>query len=124
MEVNNEAVLNKLLKISVFIIQNGWAHTTKFENFVKFVGNDLEETVLREYLSNAPKNATYLSTTTITNFIKVISEWIKFQVVSKMQACNEFTVMLDEATDAANRAQLSLHSKVTAENGDVENLFL
>ena len=73
-EITEQALI-KLLRITVFIVQKHWAHTTNYEDFVRFVGTDLQEEVLKSYLEQADsnKNATYLSTHTVTQFIHHIS---------------------------------------------------
>ena len=82
-EITNDGLL-KLLKVTVFIVKKNWAHTQKFESFVRFVVEELEEAVLKEYLKICKdrKNATYLSSTTVTDFITVISNWIKEKTLS------------------------------------------
>ena len=45
-----EAALIKMFKITVFIVKKHWAHTTNFEDTVRFIGEDLHEQILSEYL--------------------------------------------------------------------------
>ena len=41
----------KLLRIAVFMVKKHWAHINNYEGSVRFIGNDLNEKVLGEYLS-------------------------------------------------------------------------
>ena len=52
-----------MFEITVFIVKKHWARTTNFEDTVRFVGEDLHEKILSEYLKllESLKNATYLS---------------------------------------------------------------
>ena len=62
-----EDVIIELLKITVFIVRKHWAHTTSYEDLVRFIGNDLGDSVLKEYLTLADshKNATYITANTV-----------------------------------------------------------
>ena len=67
--------LIKLLRNTVFIVKKHQEHTTTYEDLVRFVGNDLEELVLKEYLQLTENriNASYLSTTAVNKFLNLIS---------------------------------------------------
>ena len=39
-----------MFKITVFIVKKHWAHTANFEDTVRFIGEDLHEQILSEYL--------------------------------------------------------------------------
>ena len=39
-----------MFKTTVFIVKKHWAHTTNFEKTVRFIGEDLHEQILAEYL--------------------------------------------------------------------------
>ena len=120
-EITHDGVL-KLLKVTVFIVKKNWAYTQNFESFVRFVGEELEEAVqlpllLKEYLKICEdrKNATYLSSTTVTDFITVISNWIKEKTLSELRDATDFTLLLDESTDEANRSELALIARLVDE---------
>ena len=115
----------ELLKITVFIVRKHWAHTTSYEDLVRFIGNDLGDSVHKVYLALADshKNATYITANTVKQFIKIISEWMKKNTVNELKTCNEFTLLLDESTDEANRSELSLIVRMI-KDGKIENHFL
>ena len=96
--------LMELLKITVFIVKKHQAHTTTYEDLIRFVGNDLEETVLKEYLRliENRKNA-YLLTTSVNTFLNFISNWMKDNTMKMVREQEDFTIMLHEATDESNR---------------------
>ena len=81
--------------------------------------------VLKEYLTltDSHKNATYITANTVKQFIKIISEWMKKNTVNELKTCNEFTLLLDESTDEANRSELSLIVRMI-KDGKIENHFL
>ena len=113
------------MKITVFIVRKHWAHTASYEDLVRFVGNDLGDSVLKEYLTltDSHKNATYITANRVKQFIKIISEWMKKNTVNELKTCNEFTLLLDESTDEANRSELSLIVRMIRD-GKIENHFL
>ena len=47
-EITHDGLL-KLLKIIVFIVKKNWAYTQNFQSFVRFVGEELEEAILRVF---------------------------------------------------------------------------
>ena len=115
----------KLFKITVFIVKKNWAHTSNFEDTVRFIGDELKEHVLYEYLklTKDHKNATYLSANTVALFVKEISEWMKDETMAEMKKYDAYTLLLDEASDESNRSELSLIARVV-ENGDIRYHFL
>ena len=121
-----EQALEKLMKITVFMVKKHWAHVNNYEDFVNFVGNELQDLVLNEYLKlcNDRKNATYLSEFTVMKFLTIIGEYMENEALQKVRDSEQFTIMLDESTDEANRSELAVIARVVDENGNVENHFL
>ena len=82
-----EEGLIKLLKITVFLVKNHWAHTYSYEDFVLFVSFDLADAALNEYMTytESHKNASYLSANAVVEFVKVkvISDWMKEKLLRK-----------------------------------------
>lgn len=109
----------------MFLVKKHWAHTANYEEFVRFIGSDLQEQVLGEYLkyANSHKNATYLSPNSVSQFIKVVSDWMRKETMSDVKNCSDFTLLLDESTDESNRSELSLFARIV-KNGKVVNHFL
>ena len=125
-EITEQALI-KLLKITVFIVKKHWAHTNNYEDFVRFIGDDLNEKVLGEYLSlpDNHRTATYLSTNIVCKFLKVISEWILEKTLQEVRSSDHYSVLMDESTDEGNRSQLSLTCRIVEKStGTIENPFL
>ena len=91
------------------MVQQHWGQVNNYEDFVRFVGEELEDLVLNEYLKLAGRheNATYLSKFTVSKFLEVNGEWIEQETVKKIREAEYFTLLLDESTDNANRSELS-----------------
>lgn len=90
------------------MVRKHWGHRTNYEDFVKFVGIDLN--VLCSYLEMAysNKNTTYLSANNISQFLKCISDWMLNQTLCIIQKCEHLTNMLDKSIDESNWLKLSL----------------
>ena len=56
-------------------------------------------------------------------FITEVSNWIKDEAIRKMKEHQNYTLLLDEATDESNTSKLSLIARVV-ESDEVHNLFL
>ena len=110
-----------MFKITVFVVKKHWAHTTNFDDTVRFIGEDLHEQILSEYLklSESHKNATHLSQNSVPLFITEKINWMKDETIKKMKEHKNYTLLLEES----NRSELSLIARVV-ESGEVHNLFL
>ena len=70
----------------MFFIKKHWAHNTNFEDTLRFIGEELHEKVLSEYMkiSVSHKNATYLSENSVSLLLEEIGNWIKKQSVKEI----------------------------------------
>ena len=74
-------------------------------------------------IADSNKNATYLPTNTVTQFLNVISDWMKDETLSIVKKCDFTTIMLDESTDESNQSEMSLTVHILR-NSMIENHFL
>ena len=102
---NYQTSSHQTIKITVFIVKMHLAHATTYEDLVRFVGNELEEPVLKKYLRSIEncKNASYLLTTALNTFLNLISNWMKDNTMKIVREHEDFTIVLNEATDESNR---------------------
>lgn len=93
-EIMEDAIMQSL-KITVYIVRKPWVHTTSYEDLVCFIDNDLGDLVLKEYLTLADshKNATYITVNTVKEFIGIISERMKTNMVNELKLCHELMNM-------------------------------
>lgn len=93
-EIMKDAIMQSL-KITVYIVRKPWVHTTSYEDLVRFIDNDLGDLVLKEYLTLADshKNATYITVNTVKEFIGIISERMKTNMVNELKLCHELMNM-------------------------------
>ena len=123
-EITEQALL-KLFRITVFLVRTHLAHTTNYEDFVQFIGNDLKDEGLSVHLEMADsnKNATCLSKHTVTQSLNVISDWMKDETLSVVKQCDFTTIMLDESTDESNQSEMSLTVQIL-QNSMIESHIL
>ena len=99
-EIAKEALI-ELLKITVFMIKKNIAHTHNYEDFVKFIGSDLEDDVFSKFLSVAKshKSTTYVTANTVKQFVNVIGNWMREKSLETIKSCDYLTLMIGESTD-------------------------
>ncbi len=66
------------------------------------------DSVLRDHLAHAPKNATYTSPDIQNQVISVLSDHVRDKILSRVRQAQYFTLMADEVTDCSNKEQLSI----------------
>ena len=106
------------------MVKKHWAYVNNYEDFVNFVGNDLKDLVLNEYLKLCNDRKNYLSEFTVGKFLKLIGEYMENEALQKVRDAEQFTILLDESTDEAKRAELAVIVRLVDSNGKIENHFL
>ena len=69
------------------------------------------------------KNATYLSDSTVAEFVRVINDWMHKETMPEFRNYDHFTLLLDETTDTSTWSESSLIVRII-KNGVVFNHFL
>ena len=69
---------------------------------------DLGDANLEKHFRDMGKNATYLSTTSVDEFVCIISDFIEKKFLSNVLLSEDFALLTDESTDEAGRAQMSV----------------
>ncbi len=69
---------------------------------------DAGDTVLRDHLSQAPRNATYTSSIIQNQLIDILSKQVCQNIIDRVKVSKWFTVIADEVTDVSNMEILSL----------------
>ena len=80
--------------------------------------------VLKDHLSSAPKNAKYQSPTIQNDLINATGEWMQEKILQEVRAAKYFSVCADEASDVANKEQLSLILRFVDQAGLVREEFI
>ena len=104
----NRRVLAKFFKTVYFMARKKWAIKNNFEDVVNFIAHGIGDDDLQKHLSESGKNATYLSQFTVDEYIGLISDLLETEVHAELLAGSDFSLLSDESTDEAGRAQLSI----------------
>ena len=98
----------------------GVGNFVEFLNFAVRQGNkDLEA-----HLKNCSSRETYISKTTQNNLLNCCYDLMKEAIISKVKQVRFFSVLCDEASDSANKEQLSFCLRYIDENDDICEDFL
>ncbi|XP_064614032.1 protein FAM200B-like [Liolophura sinensis] len=106
-QARNQRVVEKLIKSTYFIAKKKWAVKQNFQEFVNFIAN-LGEEDLRWHCQSSAKNATYLSSTSVEEFLCAINCCLETDLLDKLACCSGFTILADESTDEKDREQLTI----------------
>ncbi|XP_063240858.1 zinc finger protein 862-like [Bacillus rossius redtenbacheri] len=69
---------------------------------------DAGDTILKEHIQNAPKNATFISMTSQNDLIECCGNIIVEKIIAKIQKARFFSVLADETTDSSHSEQMSI----------------
>ena len=69
-----------------------------YPSLLHFLAFDLEEPIIKQYLGNCPKNATYNSHTTADSLISALNKFIKKEMDTKLRNASDVVIFADEAT--------------------------
>ena len=109
---------------SYFIARKKWAIRENFSdivNFLKRLGDD----DIEKHLFESSTRATYVSTSSTDEFIKCLSDHLEEGFLSRLAAATDFSLMADETTDIADRAQLSIFIRyIDADDHTVKEEYL
>ena len=85
----------------------------------------LEKTLVTLLRLESSTRATYVSTTSTDEFMKCLSDHLEEGFLSRLAAASDFSLMADETTDIADRAQLSIFIRyVDSDDHQVKEEFL
>ena len=87
--------------------KNKWAVKNKLQDVMNHI-RDLGDADLIEHSQVMAKNATYMSHFTVDELTKVISDKIEAKLLRDLLSSSDFSILTDESTDEAGRAQLAV----------------
>ena len=70
---------------------------------------DIGDEQISLHLQHALSNATYASTTSAENFLKVIGNFLNDKVIADVLVARDFTVLSDESTDEGESSWMSVY---------------
>ena len=103
----NRVVIKKFLKTAYFLARKKWAVRENFRDVVSFI-RDLGDADFTAHLNQSSSRATYVSKFSTDEFIACLSDFLEEGLLGKLVAAQEFSLLADETTDIAARAELSV----------------
>jgi hypothetical protein len=97
-----------LLDTAYFLFKNELPHTTLYGPLLELLSKIDHSQKLKEFFDKRQKNATYDSTTTITELLESTSEIIDQQILTKIPEARIISIMADEGTDINHHQNLSI----------------
>ena len=122
----NRATLKEVIKNLIMLGRQNIAirgHTPEDSNFIALLNRvAASNTILRNHLQNAPRNATYLSLQVQNEIIELCGKRVRNAIVAECNRAQCFSLLADEATDTATLEQVCICVRYVhrEENGDVE----
>ncbi|XP_052260782.1 E3 SUMO-protein ligase KIAA1586-like isoform X2 [Dreissena polymorpha] len=111
----NRSYVKKLFKTVFFMAKKKWAQMN-MADLVRFMGDVCDP----EIKDIASESVNYLSSTSVTELINTLSEFMERKVLEELRK-ETFTLLADESTDSCNRTQFSLFVRWVSAKGPVEH---
>jgi hypothetical protein len=112
-----------IIDATYFLLLNEIPHTTKFEPLCDLLVRVDHSGKLKNFIESSPDNATYRSTTTVTEFVECTAKWVRDTVAENIRQSPIIAIMADEATDLRLRADLAVCFRYLL-NGEPQEAFL
>lgn len=104
----NRYRLYDLLDCCYFLFKNELPHTTLYNPLLQLASHLDHSSKLSDFFQNCQKNATYDSTTSITEFLEATNEVLEKNILQKIQRARVISIMSDEGTDINRHGNLCI----------------
>lgn len=106
-----------------FLFKHEIPHTTKFNHILELVARLDGSSQLQRFLDLSPQNATYISSTTATEILTAVSQWLTEDLLHELQQSDYIAILADESTDIRTRNELSVCFRYVIHGVAVERFF-
>ena len=113
-EEENRTTLKNMFTIALHMVKHCQPNDV-FEDNVKLVSN-AGSVEMKEYLSNCPKNATYLSHHSYRELLEVMNEYVEKPILEALRS-EFFTIFIDETTAVGNKSVANVYVMFDDGNG-------
>lgn len=107
----NRRLIRKFFITTYFLTRKKWAVKFNFEDVIKYL-SDIGDLDIQYHIKNAPKNATYISTSAVEEYLKLIGDHLNSILLEDINSSMDFTILADESTDEGDRSQLALFVRI------------
>ena len=106
--LRNRRIIEKLIKSVYFMTKKHWAAHRNLTDFAKFLGNQMEESVIQYHLDSMAKNATYVSPESADEFLDAINTHLKNKLSEELDLTTKFTLEADQSTNVTDKEALNI----------------
>ena len=112
----NNLYIGKLIRIVHFLARNNLPVKSLYQKFIEFLSNELEERIIKQYLENCSKNATYKSHETCDSLIASLDSFFWRETNERIRRFADIVLFADESTNAARSEMLGVFISSCDEN--------
>ena len=104
----NRQRLGDFLDVAYFLFKHELPHTTLYSSLLELLAKIDHSKKISTFFYKCQKNASYDSTTTVTELLEAISEVTDEQILAKIREARFLSFMADEGTDINHHQNLSI----------------
>ena len=101
-------MIKKFTKTIYFPVKKNWTVKNKFEETIHQYLANLGVDDIFQYIHNAPKNSTYISTFSGEQFLKAVGDFLSNQIISDLTTASDFTILANKSTEEADHSQVTI----------------
>ena len=104
----NQLYVGKLVRVVHFLARNSLPVKSLYTKMIDFLANELKEPIIKQYLQNCPKNATYKSHETCDSLISSLDSFLWQKTDERLQRSADIVLFADESSNAARSEMLGV----------------
>ena len=104
----NELYTEKLIKIVHFLARNNLPVKELYSKMIKFLSDETNEPIVKQYLETCPKNTAYDSSDSCDSILVALNSHLKEKLINTLINAVDLAIFADEATSAARKEMMGL----------------
>ena len=104
----NELCVEKLIRIVHFLARNNLPVKELYPKMIKFLSDEINEVVIKQYLETRPKNTAYGSCDSCDSIIVSLNSHLKEKSIPTIVKAVDLVIFAVEATSAARKEMMGL----------------
>ena len=99
----NNLYIIKLIRVVHFLAWNNLPVKSLYPKMINFLSYELEEPIIKQYLDNGPRNASYTSHETCDSFISCTDKYLSEQTNERLKLSADIVLFADEASNTVRK---------------------
>ena len=95
--------ISKLIRVAHFLAGNSLLVKSLYPKMINFLSHELEEPIIKQYLDNGPRNASYTSHETCDSFISCTDKYLSEQTNERLKLSADIVLFADEASNTVRK---------------------